>query len=256
MTVSDILSLQLWTLRDVGDLPAQLAVARQAGYDRVETIGGHLADPGSTRRALAAEGLAASSSHVALEALRDEFDAVVEACQTLEIGQLFLPAVPMSERGNGDAAFWEGLGAELGSMADRFTADGILFGYHNHDWDFAEVASGTTALDALFAGAGSSALTWQADIAWIARSGTDPESVLNRHGNRLVSAHVKDIAPVGQNLDQDGWCDVGAGTLDWPRLWPLCRSLGAQWMVVEHDKPADASGFAKASRIYLDENIS
>jgi hypothetical protein len=27
--------------------------------------------------------------------------------------------------------------------------------------------------------------------------------------------------------------------LDWVALWPECRKLGARWMVVEHDKPAD-----------------
>lgn len=255
MSVVDILSLQLWTLRDVGDLPAQLAVARLTGFDRVEPIGAHLGNPESTRRALAAEALAAPSSHVALDALRGDIDSVIAACQFLGIDQVFVPAVPASER-EGNEAYWHGLGTELGRMAERFAAEGIAFGYHNHDWEFAQVAANLTALDALFAGAGSAPLGWQADVAWIARSGTEPLAVLNRHGNRLVSAHVKDIAGPGENLDQDGWSDVGAGTLDWPALWPLCRRLGAHWMVVEHDKPADAAGFARASRAYLAETMA
>lgn len=254
MSVDDVLSLQLWTLRDVGDLPAQLAIARQAGYERVEPIGGHLADPEGTRQALAAEGLTAPTTHVGLDALRQNVDAVIEACQVLEIGQAFMPAVPGDERANRDRGYWHGIGAELGRMAERFSGEGIVLGFHNHDWDFAEVAPGETAIDALFAGAGSAPLAWEADVAWIARSGTSVEEALKRHANRLVAAHVKDIAPAGQNLDQDGWSDVGAGTLDWAALWPLCRQLGAEWMVVEHDKPADPAGFAAASRAYLKAN--
>ena len=49
---------------------------------------------------------------------------------------------------------------------------------------------------------------------------------------------------------------VGAGTLDWTALWPLCRELGAEWMVVEHDKPADPAGFAASSRAYLTANAA
>ena len=67
----------------------------------------------------------------------------------------------------------------------------------------------------------------------------------------LDAAHVKDIAPAGQNLDQDGWADVGAGVLDWQDLWRACRAAGARWMVVEHDKPADPARTARACYAYL-----
>ena len=56
---------------------------------------------------------------------------------------------------------------------------------------------------------------------------------------------------MGQNLDQDGWCDVGTGVLDWPELWRQSLALGAKWMVLEHDKPEDQVGFARASREFL-----
>ncbi|MEM7443733.1 MAG: sugar phosphate isomerase/epimerase [Pseudomonadota bacterium] len=254
MSVDDVLSMQLYSLRDVGDLPAQLAVSRQAGYGHVELIGGHLADPEATRKALAAEGLKASSTHVSMDVLSNDIDTAIGACQLLEISHAFMPAVP--DRDRRDRAYWHGIGVELGRAAERFAGEGIVLGFHNHDWDFAEVAPGETAMDVMFAGAGSSPLAWEADVAWIARGGVNVEDALNKYANRLVAAHVKDTAPEGQNLDQDGWSDVGAGTLDWKSLWPLCRRLGAEWMVVEHDKPADPAGFAAASRAFLQANVS
>ena len=65
---------------------------------------------------------------------------------------------------------------------------------------------------------------------------------------------MKDIAPAGQNEDEDGWADVGAGVLDWPDLWRACREAGAEWMVVEHDKPADPARTARASFDYLSDH--
>ena len=55
------------------------------------------------------------------------------------------------------------------------------------------------------------------------------------------------IAPVGQSLEQDGWADVGAGTIDWRRLVPALSATDAI-MVVEHDNPSDWERFARRSR--------
>lgn len=74
---------------------------------------------------------------------------------------------------------------------------------------------------------------------------------MERYRDRIISAHVKDIALTGQNEDQDGWADVGAGVLNWPDLWQAARSAGARWMVVEHDKPADPARTARNSYAYI-----
>jgi sugar phosphate isomerase/epimerase len=108
-----------------------------------------------------------------------------------------------------------------------------------------------TALELIFAEAEGSPLSWQADVAWLVRGGVAPDTWLRRYRDRLVSAHVKDIAPAGTMLDEDGWADVGSGVLDWRALWRVCRDCGAQWMVVEHDKPADPERSARASFAYL-----
>jgi sugar phosphate isomerase/epimerase len=150
-----------------------------------------------------------------------------------------------------DAAGWRAVGKELGEIAETFEKSGIRLGYHNHHWELTPKEGGTTALELLFEGAGSSPLTWQADVAWLVRGGADPKPWLSRYRDRLTSAHVKDLAPAGQNQDEDGWADVGAGVLDWPDLWQACRAAGARWMVVEHDKPADPARTARASFTYL-----
>jgi sugar phosphate isomerase/epimerase len=216
----------------------------------VETVGSHLDDAAGVRAKLDARGLKASSSHVSLATLREKPDAVADACRTLGLTQLFMPAVPPDQR-DMDAEGWRDLGRELGRMAERFHQQGITLGYHNHHWELKPKDGAKTALELIFEAARGSPLAWQVDVAWLVRGGAEPKEWLNRYRNLVASAHVKDIAPEGRNEDQDGWADVGAGVLDWRDLWREARAAGAQWMVVEHDKPADPAQTARASFAFL-----
>lgn len=238
MSVSDPVSVQLYSLRLLDDLDRALDIVADAGYRNVETIGGHLQDAKNVRAKLDARGLVAGSSHVNLPALRADLDGVVAACQTLGFTDLYMPAVPPDQR-DMDAAGWRAVGKELADLAERLAKQGISFGYHNHHWEMKPKEGEKTALELLFEAAGSSPLAWQVDVAWLVRGNADPETWIQRYRDRVTAAHVKDIAPAGENLDQDGWADVGHGVLDWTRLWRVCRDAGARWMVVEHDKPSD-----------------
>jgi sugar phosphate isomerase/epimerase len=248
--VADILSIQLYTLRSLNDLDTILDSVAGAGFRKVEGIGSHLDDATNVKAKLDARGLKFSSSHVSLAALRERPDQVIAACRLLGFDQLFMPAVPQEQR-DMDASGWRALGRELGTLATRFADGGIRLGYHNHNWELKPKDGANTALELLFAEAEGTPLTWQADVAWLVRGGAAPEEWLQRYRDRLVSAHVKDIAPEGTKLDEDGWADVGAGVLDWHTLWQACRDCGAHWMVVEHDKPSDPARCARASFAWL-----
>ena len=246
--MSDPVSVQIYSLRKLGSLERELAFVAEAGYRHVELISAHIEDAAPTRKALANAGLTASSAHVSLATLRERFDAIVDACQMLGFTELYMPAVPRDQRGS-PAPYWSALGHELGTMAELGARKGINLGYHNHDWELKISADGKDALSLLFDAAGSAPLFWEVDLAWLARGGADPLALMRRHAGRVNAVHVKDLAPAGTRLDEDGWADVGSGTLDWPALWPECRRLGARWMVVEHDNPADP---ARSVRISLD----
>jgi sugar phosphate isomerase/epimerase len=250
MSIADVLSIQLYTMRSLGDLDRILDAVAEAGYRHVETVGSQLNDAATTRAKLDARGLKASSSHLSLAALREHPEAVIEASRTLGVDQLFMPAVPPDQRAMA-ADGWRALGQELGRMSERLRGQGIELGYHNHHWELEPKDGAKTALELIFEAAEGSPLTWQADVAWLVRGGVEPKAWLNRYRSRLTSAHVKDIAPGGQNQDEDGWADIGSGVLDWRDLWQACRDAGARWMVVEHDKPEDPARTARASFAFL-----
>lgn len=245
------LSIQLYSLRSLPGLPEVLDTVKAAGYRSVELVGGHLDDAAKVRGELDARGLAVSSAHVGIAALRDRFEAIMAACKTLGFTQLFMPAVPPEERQSVEP-FWTGLGRELGQMAWRAKDRGVTLGYHNHHWELAAQPDGRSALDCLFAGAGNAPLAWQADVAWLVRGGADPVALMQRYRDRLISVHAKDLAPPQSKLDEDGWEDVGHGVLDWRgSLAAASVANGAQWLVAEHDKPSDPARFARNSFAFL-----
>jgi sugar phosphate isomerase/epimerase len=245
------ISIQLYSLRNLPGLPEVLDTVKAAGYRSVELIGSHLDDAANVRRQLDARGLAVSSSHVGMAALRERFDAIMAACKTLGFTQLFMPSVPPDERASAEP-YWTSLGRELGQMAWRAKDRGIDLGYHNHHWELKAQADGRTALECLFAGAGNAPFTWQADVAWLVRGGGDPVALMQQYKARLASVHAKDIAAQGTKLDEDGWDDVGSGVLDWRgRLAKAAVDNGARWLVAEHDKPNDPARFARNSFTFL-----
>jgi sugar phosphate isomerase/epimerase len=244
------LSIQIYSMRNIGNLDRELDTVAAAGYRHVELIGAHLNDAAGTRAKLDARGLTASSSHVSIDALRAGLGLIADACHTLGFTQLFMPAVPQAER-NSEGPYWSALGAELGGMAKQLEGRGVELGYHNHNWELQPKQGGHNALELLFEAAADSPLTWQADVAWLVRGGADPKKWLERYRDRVVSIHAKDLAPSGTLLDEDGWADVGSGVLDWHELEKTCRAVGASWLVAEHDKPSDPERFARASFTFL-----
>lgn len=248
-TNSLTLSIQIFSLRKLGDLDRQLDVVASAGFGHVELINAYLEDPVTTRAKLDARGLKASSSHVSIAALREKLDDVATACEVIGFNELFVPSVPKDERGN-DSPYWEAIGHELAGFAQRLSERGIALGYHNHNWDVQPKRDGRTPLELVFGPPGS-LLRWQVDVAWLIRGGVNPIEWMQRYAGRVTSAHAKDMAPAGQKLDEDGWADVGTGTLDWKTLAPACKAAGARWLVAEHDNPLDGERFARNSFPYL-----
>jgi len=119
-------------------------------------------------------------------------------------------------------------------------------GWHNHDFEFFALPDGSIPMDVLLNAAPD--IAWEADLAWIVRGGSDPIDYINRYGSRLSAIHVKDIAAAGTNLDEDGWSDLGAGTMDWAALLQACRSTSGDLIyALEHDKPSDPVGYAGRS---------
>ena len=250
MSVTDVLSIQLYTMRSLGDLDRVLDAVAEAGYRHVETVGSHLDDAATTRAKLDARGLDAPSSHVSLAALRERPDAVVDACRTLGLrravhaggaagparhGGRGLARARAGARRDGGAAARAGdparlsqppLGAEAqGGRQDRARAD----------------LRGGGRQPAHLAGGRRLAGARRRRAEGVARALPQPADLGPRQGHRT------------------GRAERGPGRLGRRRrrrarlAGPLAGlpAAGAKWMVVEHDKPKDPARTARASFAYL-----
>jgi sugar phosphate isomerase/epimerase len=238
-------SFQLYSARKFGPWPATLELLARLGYAEVEGFGGVYEDVAGLRRAMDANGLKMPTGHFALDALEGNLDGVRRIADALGVRTLVCPYL-LTEQRPADAAGWTRFGERLGRIAGKVAAAGYGFAWHNHDFEFEPLADGSVPQRLILEAAPSLGL--ELDVAWIVRGGADPLPWIREYGPRIQAVHVKDIAPAGENAEEDGWADVGQGVLDWPRLMRALRDAApAKTYVVEHDNPADLERFAGRS---------
>jgi sugar phosphate isomerase/epimerase len=244
------LSVQLYSLRQIADLEQQLRLVREAGLACVECTSANYADPERLRHLLERYRLTAPTGHFGIDRLRGDFDATVALARELGMETLYVWGLPQSEQPN-DVVGWRRVGSELGGYARRLADEGLGFGFHNHDWELMRFADGRLALDHLFDAAADSPLHWQPDLGWLARGKADIPELLARHGDRVRSAHVKDMASADALAPEEGWADLGAGTLPWAQWMPRLLTLAADPLIIEHDAPSDPARFITVSAAAL-----
>lgn len=237
-------SYQLYSSRKFGPPAETVRMLGRLGYDQAEGYAGVYDQAADLRRVLDGTGMKMPSGHFPLSMLESELGQVIDIAGTLGVQAIFCPSLGALDY-PADAGGWQSIGWRLDRIGVRLAAAGMRFGWHNHDFEFQPLADGSLPLDHIFAGAPM--LLWQFDVAWSVVGGQDPFRLIGRHGHRILSAHVKDIAPAGTNPDQDGWTDVGVGVLDWPALIRALQRAGCEHFVIEHDNPADDQSFAAIS---------
>ncbi|TWD57724.1 sugar phosphate isomerase/epimerase [Agrobacterium vitis] len=235
------LGFQMYSARNFQPYSGVMKKLGAAGYSHVEGFGGMYGDMDAAGlKALRAEldgnGLTMSTGHFGIDMLENDTGRVFEITETLGIKAIYCPYL-MPDQRPGDAAGWFAFGQRLEAASKPFVEAGLTFGWHNHDFEFATLSDGSTPQEQIFAGGPS--LKWEADLAWVVRGGADPFAWIESYGKRITAVHVKDIAPAGENTNEDGWADVGHGTVDWKGLVDALSKFNVDHYVVEHDNPND-----------------
>lgn len=245
-------ALQLYSIRELDmSYEEMLAATAAAGYGAVETV--HKADlPAKEWRALLdRNGLQAICAHVPIQLMEESPEVAIETYAALGLDTIAIPA-PGRKFWNEEttADDWKALGERLNGMGEKCRAAGLYLLYHNHAMEM-KLYDGKRAIDLILGNADPANLGYEPDLAWIAHGGGDPVTLLQQYAGRCPRVHVKDLAPAGQNQDQMGLADVGHGTLDWNAILPAAKAAGAQWYIVEHDKPAQPTQSIARSYAYL-----
>ena len=241
------LSFQLYSARNFPPIEAQLEALAAIGFDAVEPYAGAYGDdPSGFRRKIDAVGLAAPTSHMPLARLDKDVKAAIGVAQTLGLETVIVPAPPPDQRSM-DAAGWRALAQKLTRHAATLAEAGLKLAWHNHAWEYKPFPDGTRPIDILM---GSPGVLFEPDLGWIKIGGADLEGELRKYAGKIAAIHVKDTAPAGVTKD-DGWTDIGGGTIDWKKLLPAIAGSGTDLLVFEHDAPSDWRSFAAHSYAYV-----
>ncbi|MGF7146733.1 sugar phosphate isomerase/epimerase [Sphingomonas zeicaulis] len=225
------IGLQLYTVRDLfaADPVATLQKVAAVGYREVEFGGGGYdkMDPAMLRGAMDKLGLKAPSVHIGYDALLEQFDASVAMARTLGADTIVLPYMVDKHR---NAEAWQIAVTNIARIAGQIKQAGFGFAYHNHDFEFTVAPGGETLFDRLVKAVDPALMKIELDLYWAIYAGQDAEALIKRFPGRIYSYHVKDMRPDRKMTA------VGAGTIDFARLFKLNATAGVKHFYVENDQ--------------------
>jgi sugar phosphate isomerase/epimerase len=111
---------------------------------------------------------------------------------------------------------------------------GVIFGYHNHDFEFTPVG-GRTAFEIMIAELDPSIIL-EVDTYWVQFAGHDPGELVRRLGPRSPLLHIKD-GSADRSKREEPMVALGEGAVD---IEAIIRAAGqnGQYLIVELDRCA------------------
>ncbi|MEV4535948.1 sugar phosphate isomerase/epimerase [Asanoa sp. NPDC049518] len=236
----DNISVQLYTLRDqlAADLPGTLRALADIGYTRVEHAGFVGRTAAQFKAALDAVGLRATSGHVGIP---QPFDAAAWQAALADarlLRQRYIVHPFFGVGANGiirDSATYRAFARDLNKAGALAKKAGLRFGYHNHHFEFFRLDGGTTTgWDILTNETDPDLVHLEVDLFWVTRGAHDPVDVIRENRGRIKQFHVKDMNDAGS------FADVGAGLIDFARIFQHGREAGIDEFIVERDDAGTA----------------
>ncbi|MBY0491926.1 MAG: sugar phosphate isomerase/epimerase [Gemmatimonadaceae bacterium] len=236
------IGLQLYTVRSAmaKDLEGTLDAIAKAGITELEFAGYYNKDAAWWTAALKKRGLRAPSTHEGLPAADDGWNAIFQRAAQMGHELVIVPSVGNNYRGT--KANVQKLCERLNVGAEKAKEFGLMFGYHNHDGEFAPM-EGTTMWDVLTSETDAALVKLELDCYWATKAGRKPLEIINQWPGRIVAVHVKDATPAPELK----MTEVGAGIIDYKAILADGRANGLQWWFIEHDNPTDAIASITAS---------
>ena len=245
------LGLQLYTVRSEMEKNFEATLARVAaiGYKEVEFAGYFGRSPRDVQKILSTNGLKGVSSHVGYGTLGDQWQGIVDAAHVMGHQYLVVPSIDGAARAQAD--IWHRASERFNRAGELCRAAGITFAYHNHQFEFAGMATRKRPYEIMLELTDPSLVSMQMDLGWITAAGQDPAAFFRRYPGRFSSVHVKDLKAVPRPDEPAVQTDVGQGIINWKRLLADCWSAGIRHYFVEHDAPASPFDSIETSFRYV-----
>jgi len=247
------IGLQLYTIRGaMGTDPAgSLKKVSEIGYKYVE-----LADykdrkfygyePSDFRKLVNDLGMEVLSSHAGIDPMKNVSEqAKIMAEDHAKLGAKYCmhPWVEVKDR---SLAYFNELVKGINVAAPIMKDQGIEFGYHNHNFEFAPTEGVVPYFDIFLKDLDKNLTTMELDLFWTTKAGQDPVEIFKKYPGRFQLFHMKDMytnqAPFYKTETND-FAPVGEGVIDFKRILAEKDVAGMKYMIVEQDNAGDDKSF-------------
>ncbi|MBO5789272.1 MAG: sugar phosphate isomerase/epimerase [Clostridia bacterium] len=248
------IGLQVYSIRDDAnaDFAAAMKKVKEFGYDGVELAGRYGLEAPAMRQILDDLGLEAISAHVQLDEMLSTPEDTFNFYKT--VGCRFMAIPWMGEEGRpGGVKFEETLEniRRAGALAKEY---GITLLYHNHDFEFV-MLDGKRGLDVMYDSVSADLLQTELDTCWVNIGGENPAAYVVKYTGRAPVVHLKDffkregatadnmyeLIGVAKKVEAAPTFEfrcVGHGMQDMPAILGAAEEAGAEWVIVEQDRPS------------------
>ncbi len=249
------IGLQLYTIRDAmaTDVPGSLKKVSDAGYKYVELAGysdgkfyGYA--PADFRKLVNDMGMEILSSHTQVEAqgiTLENAQKMAEDHAKLGVKYCIQPWVVEEARTTIDS--WKKMVADWNKVGEIMKKNGLKFGYHNHNFEFANVQGKVPFFDIMMPGLDKNLVFNELDLFWTTKAGQDPVEIIKKYPGRFEIFHMKDMytkeAPFFTTVGVKDFAPVGEGVIDFKRILAVKKIAGMKYMVVEQDLSRDGDPF-------------
>ena len=259
LTLDDIrrfgIGLQLYTIRDAmgTDVPGSLKKVSDMGYKYLEPAGyadgkfyGY--EPTEFKKMVNDLGMEVLSSHTQVEAQGITLENARKMAEDhAKLGVKYCIQPWVVEEARTTIASYQKMAADWNQVGQIMKENGIMFGYHNHNFEFATVEGKVPYYDVFMTELDKDLVTMELDIFWVTKAGQDPVEIINKYPGRFQLFHMKDMftkeAPFYTTVGVKDFAPVGAGVIDFKRILAAKDIAGMKYIVVEQDLSREGKMF-------------
>jgi len=247
------LALQLYTIRDAmqTDVPGSLKQVSDIGFKYLELAGYadrkfYQMEPADFKKLVEDLGMEILSSHTNVEAegiTLDNAKIMAEDHAKLGVKYCVQPWVVPEAR---TVDSYKKMVQDWNTVGKIMKENGIQFGYHNHNFEFANLNGTVPFFDIIMADLDKEIII-ELDLFWTNKAGHNPVDLFNRYPGRFELWHMKDMytneTPKFTTDGETDFAPVGEGVINFKEILAAKEIAGMKYMIVEQDATKDGLPF-------------
>ncbi|HEX3984991.1 MAG TPA: sugar phosphate isomerase/epimerase [Acidobacteriaceae bacterium] len=238
------------------------------GYGYVEAFTAIIPNISEFRKMIADAGLGCPSGHFSFGF--EETEKALDQAAAMGVRYAISSVLPPEPPKNGDfrAAFEKldhmtaddfrrqaALANRIGQSAHK---RGMVYAYHNHNFEFRRVEGSTTGYDIFLKETDPRLVKLEVDAGWMAAGGADPAALIRANADRVRLLHFKDFSTVTPPVNELGQAaaahivDLGTGVAPLKAAYEAARMAGVRYFIVDHDPPFHGQTTMEAAKVDYD----